>query len=139
MGSMGISPRPTVSQWLQQKREQKKAVTQDALISWDRYVHLTSQSDSKSIYRVWDMPLCCIKLYFAYLLCYCVSVWYRDKERREAAILLQQALTSQRAMKHAAWGAKKEISAKLKALKDPGMKPKGCTSTLQKHEGYLVV
>lgn len=61
----------------------------------------------------------------------CASVC-RDKERREAAILLQQALTSQRAMKHAAWGAKKEISAKLKAMKDPaaGIKPKGGTSRI---------
>ena len=37
MGEMGISPRPTVAQWLQQKREQKKASMQEALISWDRW------------------------------------------------------------------------------------------------------
>ena len=36
MVELGVSPRPTVAQWLQQKREQKKAVVQDALISWDR-------------------------------------------------------------------------------------------------------
>ena len=36
MGKMGINPRPTVAQWLQQKREQKKAAMQEALISWDR-------------------------------------------------------------------------------------------------------
>ena len=55
----------------------------------------------------------------------CVCVWsatirrlliHRNKERREAAILLQQAITSQRALQHAAWGARKDISAKLKAL-----------------------
>ena len=43
--------------------------------------------------------------------------WDRGKQARETAILLQQAITSQRAMKHAAWGAKKDINSKLKALK----------------------
>lgn len=36
MGEMGVSPRPTVSQWLQQKRLQRKRDMQEALISWDR-------------------------------------------------------------------------------------------------------
>ena len=43
--------------------------------------------------------------------------WDRGKQARETAILLQQAITSQRAMKHAAWGAKMDINSKLKALK----------------------
>ena len=43
--------------------------------------------------------------------------WDRGKQARETAILLQQAVTSQRAMKHAAWGAKKDINSKLTALK----------------------
>ena len=42
MGEMGISPRPTVAQWLQQKREQKKASMQEALISWDRWATVSS-------------------------------------------------------------------------------------------------
>ena len=36
MGEMGVSPRPTVAQWLQQKKQQKKRDMQEALISWDR-------------------------------------------------------------------------------------------------------
>ena len=43
--------------------------------------------------------------------------WDRGKQARETAILLQQTITSQRAMKHAAWDAKKDISSKLKELK----------------------
>lgn len=74
---MGINPRPTVAEWIQQKNEQKKTAIQEALISWDR-----------------------------------------GKQTREAAILLQQTITSHRAMKHAAWGAKKDINSKLKALKN---------------------
>lgn len=77
MAEMGVSSRPTVSQWLQQKTSQKKTSVQDALINWDR-----------------------------------------TKEERNTAILLQQAITSQRALKHAAWGAKKEISARIKALRE---------------------
>ena len=77
MADMGVSPRPTVSQWLQQKTIQKKSYLQDALINWDR-----------------------------------------TKEERNTAILLQQAITSQRALKHAAWGAKKDISARIKALRE---------------------
>ena len=76
MSSMGINPRPTVSEWIKQKNEQKKSAMQEALIDWDR-----------------------------------------GKQTRETAILLQQAITSQRAMRHAAWGAKKDINSKLKALK----------------------
>ena len=36
MGEMGVSPRPTVAQWLQQKEQQRKRDIQEALISWDR-------------------------------------------------------------------------------------------------------
>ena len=53
----------------------------------------------------------------------------RNKERREAAILLEQAVTSQRAMQHAAWGAKKDISAKLKVLKDETVSPRSIHPT----------
>lgn len=76
MNSMGINPRPTVAEWIQQKNEQKKTAMQEALINWDR-----------------------------------------GKRTRETAILLQQTITSQRAMKHAAWGARKDINSKMKVLK----------------------
>ena len=36
MGEMGVSPRPTVAQWLKGKQEQRKRAMQDALINWDR-------------------------------------------------------------------------------------------------------
>ena len=36
MGEMGVSPRPTVAQWLRGKQEQRKRAMQDALINWDR-------------------------------------------------------------------------------------------------------
>lgn len=39
------------------------------------------------------------------------------RQRRQAAILVEQAVISQRAMKHAAWGAKKEIRSKLQTMK----------------------
>lgn len=58
-----------------------------------------------------------LKLLYNYSAFHVLSL-FRNKQHREAAILLQQAITSQRAMKHAAWGAKKEISAKLRALKE---------------------
>ena len=80
MSSMGINPRPTVAEWIQQKNKQKKTAVQEALINWDR-----------------------------------------GKQSREAAILLQQTITSHRAMKHAAWGAKKDINTKLKALKSSSL------------------
>lgn len=44
----------------------------------------------------------------------------RSKPRRETAILVQQMVTSQRAMKHAAWGASKDIAAKIRAMKKEG-------------------
>ena len=50
-------------------------------------------------------------------LCLCAD---RSKPRRETAILTQQMVTAQRAMKHAAWGARKDISAKIKAMKREG-------------------
>ena len=37
MGGMGISPRPTVPHWLNQKNDQGRREMQEALISWDRY------------------------------------------------------------------------------------------------------
>lgn len=50
--------------------------------------------------------------------CHNVWPWYIvGRRRREAAILVEQALVSQRAMKHAAWGAKKDIRSKIKAVK----------------------
>ena len=36
---MGISPRPTASEWLEQQKGQKKREMQEALISWERYIH----------------------------------------------------------------------------------------------------
>lgn len=39
------------------------------------------------------------------------------RQRRQAAILVEQAVVSQRAMKHAAWDAKKEIRSKLQTMK----------------------
>ena len=39
MGEMGVSPRPTVAQWLQQKQQQRKRDMQEALICWDRSVY----------------------------------------------------------------------------------------------------
>lgn len=36
MGALGVSPRPTVAQWLQRKQMERKAKLQDSLISWDR-------------------------------------------------------------------------------------------------------
>ena len=38
MGEMGVSPRPTVAQWLRGKQQQRKRAVQDALINWDRSV-----------------------------------------------------------------------------------------------------
>ena len=43
--------------------------------------------------------------------------WDNDENARETAIVIQQAIVSQRAMKHAAWGAKKDINSKLSVLK----------------------
>ncbi len=77
MGEMGISPRPTVAQWIKAKDGQKKAGLQSSLINWDR-----------------------------------------TRDERTTAIVLQQTLTSQRALKHAAWGAKKDISDRIKKLRD---------------------
>ena len=39
------------------------------------------------------------------------------RHRREAALLVEQAVVSQRAMRHAAWGAKKDIKSKLQSIK----------------------
>ena len=33
--TMGVSPKPTVSEWIKQKQEQKKVKLQNNLISWD--------------------------------------------------------------------------------------------------------
>ena len=43
MGSLGVSSRPTVSQWLQRKQIERRAKLQDSLISWDKgqYGHTT--------------------------------------------------------------------------------------------------
>lgn len=76
MAHMGLSPRPTVAQWIKQKDAQKKAALQTRLINWDR-----ARAD------------------------------------RQTALLLQQAHISQRALRHAAWGAKKEISERIRKLK----------------------
>ena len=84
MSSMGINSRPTVAQWLQQKNNQKKLATQEALIIWDK-----------------------------------------TKRNREEAILLQQAIISQRALKHAAWGARKDLSSRIKSLKESSLQAAG--------------
>ena len=42
--------------------------------------------------------------------------WDQTKASRQAAISLHQTLTSQRAMEHAAWGARKELGARIRAL-----------------------
>ena len=46
--------------------------------------------------------------------------YHRSKPHRETAISVQQMLTSQRAMKHAAWGACKDIRARIRAMKREG-------------------
>ena len=173
-----MSTRPTVSEWLKQKNQQKKRDTQEALISWDRCGphnrpvirrcwHGFTRSSSVSLWKS-DCFWCAVVLWFVVcltllasfilpshlsltctiyycnaccglcccavetLFCVRVSLKYylymtshthligRSKQRRETAILVQQMLTSQRAMKHAAWGASKDISAKIRAMKEEG-------------------
>lgn len=36
MGSIGVSSRPTVAQWLEKKMEQKRTTIQEDLMNWDR-------------------------------------------------------------------------------------------------------
>ena len=45
------------------------------------------------------------------------TVAVAGRRRREAALLVEQAVVSQRAMRHAAWGAKKDIKSKLQLIK----------------------
>ena len=42
---------------------------------------------------------------------------YTDRKCRESAILVEQTLLFHRALKHAAWGAKKNITSQIMALK----------------------
>ena len=44
----------------------------------------------------------------------------RSRQRREAAILLQQVVASERDIRHAAWGARKEIRARIRAVREEG-------------------
>ena len=53
-------------------------------------------------------------------LAHCIFPNLRSKQRREAAILLQQVVTSERAIRHAAWGARKEIRARIRAMREEG-------------------
>ena len=43
--------------------------------------------------------------------------WDRTREDRHTSLLLQQARTSQRALRHAAWGAKKQLSGRIHRLR----------------------
>lgn len=43
--------------------------------------------------------------------------WDRSREERHTSLLLQQARTSQRALRHAAWGVKKELSGRIQRLR----------------------
>ena len=36
MGKMGLSSRPTVSEWLQRKQEEKRTQLKDTLVGWSR-------------------------------------------------------------------------------------------------------
>ena len=38
MGKMGLSPRPTVAEWLEKKNRQKKEQLKSSLINWKRLV-----------------------------------------------------------------------------------------------------
>ena len=42
--TLGVSPNPTVSEWIKQKHEQKKANMQSTLISWD--IHKSKREES---------------------------------------------------------------------------------------------
>ena len=55
----------------------------------------------------------CVLLPF---LCSCCSI-PTERKRREAAILVEQTVLTHRATKHAAWGAKKDLSSQIRALK----------------------
>ncbi len=43
--------------------------------------------------------------------------WDRTKSDRQTALLLKQAVVSQRALKHASWGARKEMSQRIRLLR----------------------
>ncbi len=43
--------------------------------------------------------------------------WDRMKSDRQTALLLKQAVVSQRALKHASWGARKEMSQRIRLLR----------------------
>ena len=75
--TLGISPNPTVSEWIKQKQEQRKENLQSTLISWDV-----------------------------------------QKLKREGSIKMKQLLTSERAIKHAAWDSEKNIQQKIKSTRD---------------------
>ena len=48
----------------------------------------------------------------------------RTKQHREEAISLQQAVTSERALRHAAWGMKKSLTAQMQLLdRNPALLP----------------
>ena len=42
---------------------------------------------------------------------------HTGRQRRQAALMVEQAVVSQRAMRHAAWGAKKQIRSQLQVIK----------------------
>eukprot|EP00731_Ephydatia_muelleri_P031647 Em0023g154a len=44
--------------------------------------------------------------------------WDIGKKKRDASILVHQMVTSQRALQHAAWGARKELMSKLRSMKE---------------------
>lgn len=48
----------------------------------------------------------------------------RTKQQREEAISLQQAIISERALRHAAWGMKKSLTAQMQLLdRSPALLP----------------
>ena len=54
--------------------------------------------------------MCILTIYFIII---------RTKQQREVAISLKQAITSHRALRHIAWGTKKELVAQIHATKKP--------------------
>uniref|UniRef100_A0A1X7VBH3 Uncharacterized protein n=2 Tax=Amphimedon queenslandica TaxID=400682 RepID=A0A1X7VBH3_AMPQE len=86
MSALGISSRPSVSEWLRKKDEEKKEQLK---------------------FKLHD--------------------WHKSREQRELAISLKQAVTTHRALHHAAWNTKKELTAQNDALKKRELTTGGTT------------
>ena len=59
---------------------------------------------------------------------------YRTKQQRETTIYMQQVLTSQRVMRHAAWGMKKSLTAQLHAMEKQDVAVQG----LVEKKGHII-